>query len=1276
MYIRSVSIELIYYRLSAFCALSKLGETLRRGKDSLMFKKKNDGNGEKIFRYSIRKYHFGAASVAVAALMFFANGVQAQAPAVSSATASDVVAGSAGNSDGEPQESDEGERKETVLEQPAEGKPADEIKAQDAKAEEGSREESEAEVKSSQPETKIDDKEETPQVAEEKKQEESDPVADTSAAKSIKGSLEALLEKLTLSSMKALHDEVESRLAAAKAVLDDPNATQAQVDEQVKLMEDLTRRVKEALSPQVSTPTVLEKAGLTNTTLTAPEGTVLTPKEAVTKVLEKNPVASTNGEVRTPSTKLSKSEVSDNQNKEKLKTISKYLSAYLIQANEITRPETKKLLEGVEEVVKSIEASVSQPQLTPTEIEELLKKGKQAEKKLFLAISRENSGKRDLLNGKPMKQGSYLRATPAVLNTKRAYIVRKEDGIGLPAETYLYAMKRRQSEKPTDKNLVPVSDAVNEAKITVTNLGNGDFQWDLTFNSKEENHQNAFYWFTLPKGHIITQTLAVTRTHGGHTNSSVNGSRSFNEEWGESIKETIQAGKATYGSAVGPTDFDNNFKSLTDVTNTTFLAKSGQSQRVGDNPTDSRNSDGYYYLGPTQDRFHRWSYSAAVSQEFYEKSKKIIEGLKQNTDLLYYFTLSNGKIQLSYKTHTNTPYAPIYYGAGMRSLENNEALMYFMARGLQEKPNAPTVTSSDEGTVTVTPYQNSDSDQNKNVDKVELSYTNAKGESKTAILKRDAGNGKWSSNDTGIKVLGNSFIVKQGTAKVGTQVKAKSYYGNSDPSDERQVPVPTAIPQNKKYNPTPKKQTVSRGETPVAKNSVNTDNLPNDTTYEWKPGNKPDTNTSKTNPPGDKAGVVVVTYPDGTTNEVNVTVKVTGQDFTPVKPTDKVPVKDKAHLTPEEKKQVADKVKAKKPGKEVTVGDDGTATVTDPTTGITHTIPGSELVNQVPNNDDNSSNDEKPDQGMVPRPNPTPTPRPDNGANTNNGGTTTPADSNSNSVTPDNSDNTPAPSVTTDDSSNTTPATSSSTVGQAQASTPAHSEDSTNQATAPSAQQRGAGNATAPESSRGLSGSSVMAPARSRRSVAFAGGAQSSQEKQVDKSVLRDLIQDLETRLKDLDGIDQSVIDAAKLILGEGQEALRNADLTEAGLREMTAKIKEALESLKGKQATKDEEEMQETRKEQGHLPYGTMIASLLALLGLLLFLIARRKKESELKKLTKELTKVLQESDLTNVDAKALDQAREALAQAVAFLANEKESDHTEDELIEKLKAILAQLR
>ena len=73
---------------------------------------------------------------------------------------------------------------------------------------------------------------------------------------------------------------------------------------------------------------------------------------------------------------------------------------------------------------------------------------------------------------------------------------------------------------------------------------------------------------------------------------------------------------------------------------------------------------------------------------------------------------------------------------------------------------------------------------------------------------------------------------------------------------------------------------------------------------------------------------------------------LTVKDFTPVKPEGKVPAKDKDHLTPEEKKQVEEKVKAKNPGKEVTVGEDGTATVTDSTTGISHEIPGTDLVNQ------------------------------------------------------------------------------------------------------------------------------------------------------------------------------------------------------------------------------------------------------------------------------------------------------------------------------------------
>ncbi|MEZ7622280.1 YSIRK-type signal peptide-containing protein, partial [Streptococcus sp. 20925_1_69] len=742
-----------------------------------MFGKRHKDNGEKVFRYSIRKYHFGAASVAVAALMFFANGVQAQAPAVSPVTASDVVAGPSGNSDGDPQDSDEESPEKTaVVEQPVELKSAGESSAPEAKTEEGSREESEAEVKSPQPETKIDDKEETTQVAKEKDQEVSAPVADTSAAKSTQSTLEALLANLTLDSMKALHTEVEEALAKAKAVLENPKATQAQVDEQVKLMEDLTRRVKEALSPQVSTPPVLEKAGLTNTTLTAPEGTVLTPKEAAAKVLEKNPVASTNGEVRTPSTKLSQSEVSDNQNKEKLKTISKDLSAYLIQANEITRPETKKLLEGVEEIVKSIEASVSQPQLTPAEIEELLKKGKQAEKKLALALTREKSGKRDLRNGKLMRHGTDLRATPAALNTKRAYIVQNGDGSGLPAETYLYATRRSTIDKLyTPDKEVPVEEALKEAKITVKKdpTDENGYIWTVTFNTHNQGHQNALYWFTLPKGHIMDDVLGATRTTKG---SSSYGGVKLNSEWRGKIKAHLSATEADYGNAKNH-HFTDGFDSVTDVTDNNFII--GTLQRNQTDPEATQSSSSYYYLGPAFDKYRRQPiWNTAPSSDVKNKAKRNLEGLKENTDQLYYLKYDgSGIVTISYKTKTTNKYAPLYYAAGMRSYENSSGKQYFMARGLQEKPNAPVISDNNVGTVTVKP-------NTEKADKVEINYVGSDGNAQKATLTRNAQNGTWSSNNNGIEVSGTSFIVKPSAVKVGTQVKAKSWFGNSDPSDE------------------------------------------------------------------------------------------------------------------------------------------------------------------------------------------------------------------------------------------------------------------------------------------------------------------------------------------------------------------------------------------------------------------------------------------------------------------------------------------------------------
>lgn len=69
---------------------------------------KNKSQPEKITKYSIRKFHFGAASVAVASLLFFGNGsVQAADNVVSPATGnqnthqSEPTTSSGGNSSGD-----------------------------------------------------------------------------------------------------------------------------------------------------------------------------------------------------------------------------------------------------------------------------------------------------------------------------------------------------------------------------------------------------------------------------------------------------------------------------------------------------------------------------------------------------------------------------------------------------------------------------------------------------------------------------------------------------------------------------------------------------------------------------------------------------------------------------------------------------------------------------------------------------------------------------------------------------------------------------------------------------------------------------------------------------------------------------------------------------------------------------------------------------------------------------------------------------------------------
>ena len=108
-----------------------------------------------------------------------------------------------------------------------------------------------------------------------------------------------------------------------------------------------------------------------------------------------------------------------------------------------------------------------------------------------------------------------------------------------------------------------------------------------------------------------------------------------------------------------------------------------------------------------------------------------------------------------------------------------------------------------------------------------------------------------------------------------------------------------------KNTPTPKEQTVNVGETPDPKKSIgNVGDLPSGTTVEYK--TPVDTTT-----PGDKSTTVVVTYPDGSKDEVPVTVKVvtpnTPAPVTPNTPAPVTPSTDADKNTPVAKDQTVNK---------------------------------------------------------------------------------------------------------------------------------------------------------------------------------------------------------------------------------------------------------------------------------------------------------------------------------------------------------------------------------
>ena len=213
------------------------------------------------------------------------------------------------------------------------------------------------------------------------------------------------------------------------------------------------------------------------------------------------------------------------EDRKRLSKISATMGEYL--AKSIGLPNTEAAVAKVNAAVTAIEEALKTPNADLTDV---IKQAKAAEASIANAVLRASNGKHSAVNGTQMERGVSFREAPggAAENDPNSvnygfstatvgYVVTKADATihnspaaGIYKEgTFLYATQGRQANgrAPGSANVatrVQVADIKSQVYMKATRSGQTT-NWEVVFNEGGEPHDNPYFYFTVPKGHTITE---------------------------------------------------------------------------------------------------------------------------------------------------------------------------------------------------------------------------------------------------------------------------------------------------------------------------------------------------------------------------------------------------------------------------------------------------------------------------------------------------------------------------------------------------------------------------------------------------------------------------------------------------------------------------------------------------------------------------------------------------------------------------------------------------